>query len=354
MGRVNKNPRYVFFSYLAPDYSRTGVYLNSLSAESVGLEFVKITPGFIRSFIQIWKTVIETKDDTDVYVVNSPSHLIAFLLKTMSKKPIVLDAGWPLSDGIRFGQNRLIPMIKAYLIDLISFHSAKIVILESDSQIDFVNRKFFVKKSKLKKIFTGFDEKSNVLSPNSIPELKSIDTSLPVVMFRGSWNPESGLDILEAASHKLEKKSINLIVCTNIKESEFEFSKSTYFISRRLTNQEIRTIYEMSDIVIGQISKKRRLNRTIPHKAFEAGYFSKPYISGDNQGVRELYPKLDQVEYLLESTPESLINCILNLLHDETRMRNLGLNIKARYSEIASQEILGNEFYHLLAEQIRS
>ena len=354
MKRVTKNPRYMFFSYLTPDYSRTGVYLNSPSAESIDLKFVKITPGLIQSFIHIWKTVKESKDNIDVYVVNSPSHLIAFILKAISRKPIVLDAGWPLSDGIRFEDNSLIPRVKAYLIDLISFHSAKIVILESDRQIDFVNRKFLVNKSKLRKIFTGFDEKSYVLSSENIPELKSIDTSLPVVMFRGSWNPESGLNILEAASHEFEQKAMNLIICTNIKESEFQFSKSTYFISRRLTNREIRMIYEMSDIVIGQISNKPRLNRTIPHKAFEAGYFSKPYISGDNQGIRELYSDSDQVEYLPESNSESLINCISNLIHDETRLRNLGLNIKARYMEIASQEILGKEFHHLLAEQIRS
>jgi glycosyltransferase involved in cell wall biosynthesis len=96
------------------------------------------------------------------------------------------------------------------------------------------------------------------------------------------------------------------------------------------------------------------LNRTIPHKAFEAGYFSKPYISGDNQGVRELYSDPDQVEYLQETTPEALVNCISNLIDNETKMKHLGLNIKARYSEIASQETLGKEFYNLLAEQIRS
>jgi glycosyltransferase involved in cell wall biosynthesis len=173
-------------------------------------------------------------------------------------------------------------------------------------------------------------------------------------MFRGSWNPESGLNILEVASHELEKKSLNLIICTNAKEREFQFSKSTFFISRRLTNQEIRMMYEISDVVIGQISNNRRLNRTIPHKAFEAGYFSKPYISGDNQGVRELYPDPDHVVYLQENTPESLVNCISNLIDNETKMKHLGLNIKVRYGEIASQETLGKEFYHLLAEQIRS
>jgi glycosyltransferase involved in cell wall biosynthesis len=354
MERVIDNPKYMFFSYLPPDYSRTGVYLNSPAAESVNLDFVKITSGFVRSLIHIWKTVKETKNTVDVYVVNSPSHLIAFLLKTMTKKPIVLDAGWPLSDGIRFSNDRLIPRIKTYLIDLISFHSAKIVILESDRQIDFVNKKFLVHKTKLRKILTGFDERSYSLSPDSIPELKSVNTALPVVMFRGSWNPESGLNILEVASHELEKKSLNLIICTNAKEREFQFSKSTFFISRRLTNQEIRMMYEISDVVIGQISNNRRLNRTIPHKAFEAGYFSKPYISGDNQGVRELYPDPDHVVYLQETTPESLVNCISNLIDNETKMKHLGLNIKARYSEIASQETLGKEFYHLLAEQIRS
>jgi hypothetical protein len=48
------------------------------------------------------------------------------------------------------------------------------------------------------------------------------------------------------------------------------------------------------------------------------------------------------------------VNCISNLIDNETKMKHLGLNIKARYSEIASQETLGKEFYHLLAEQIRS
>ena len=353
MERLGKNPKYLFFSFLRPDYSRTGVYLNSSSADYAELEFVQIDAGFIRSFKHVWETLKTNKGQIDVFVVNSPSHLIAVMLRIITRKPVVLDAGWPLSDGIRSDSGHLLPRIRTYLIDLISFHSANLVILESDEQIHSVSEKFLIKKSKLRKIFTGFDENSYDEEPSLIPELKSMDTSLPTILFRGSWNPESGLRTIEAASKQLEKK-INLIICTNAKKNEFQFSKSTFFISRRLTNQEVRMLYENSDVVLGQISTKRRLAKTIPHKAFEAGFFSKPYISGDNQGLRELYPNTEQVEYLIECSPDSLSKSILNLINDEPKRRNLGARIKERYSEIASQEILGKEFFHLLSEQIRS
>jgi hypothetical protein len=84
------------------------------------------------------------------------------------------------------------------------------------------------------------------------------------------------------------------------------------------------------------------LSYTIPHKAFEAGFFAMPYVTTDSVGIRELYSSNSAV-LLTDNSGSNLASEILKL--KDSRLRSeLSKNINAVYKTKASQEVLNARF----------
>jgi hypothetical protein len=178
--------------------------------------------------------------------------------------------------------------------------------------------------------------------------LLDLDRTKPIVTFRGSINPESGLEIIGEMSNLAETKVFNLLVFTNRENPNHNFSPSTRVITRRLSVQELTKIYRMSDILIGQVSSNKRLNFTIPHKAFEAGYFEKAYISIDRPAIRELYGSNEAISSRKNFNAESLLRSILDLVNNTEKKKLLESYISREYREKANQELLGKRFIKII------
>ena len=61
------------------------------------------------------------------------------------------------------------------------------------------------------------------------------------------------------------------------------------WINRNLSDEELSFCYNHAKISIGQLSSYERVNRTIPHKAYEAGFFGLPYVSAPSKSLEELF-----------------------------------------------------------------
>jgi hypothetical protein len=346
-----KKQRVVCLSFYDKNYSRGSVYLNSNYVKFYEVFFVKIDTGLKASILMIYQVVKSEKHRNTIFVVLSPCHFLVPMIRLFWRGRIVLDAGWPLTDatisrGIK--PRKIWVMIKSLAIDLLSFHTASKVILESVAQSDRVAGLFRVDVKKISVLFTGFDESSISLGEMELPELADLDMTKPIVSFRGSTNPESGLEIIREMSKLSGTEEFNLLIFTNKENPGFEFSPGTQVITRRLSAQEMTKIYRMSDVLIGQISSNRRLNFTIPHKAFEAGYFEKAYISIDRPAIRELYVTSDAVSYSKNFDAKSLLWSILDLVNNVEKKKLFETHISREYREKASQELLGKRFIDLV------
>ncbi len=298
----------------------------------------------------IHQVVKNQKDLNTTFIVLSPSHALVLLIRLFWRGRIVLDAGWPLTDAtISRGINVRKPwaLIKSLAIDFLSFQLASKVFLESAAQSERVVQLFKVDARKISVLFTGFDETSGSLGEMELPELANLDTTKPIVTFRGSTNPESGLEIIGEMSKLAGTEVFNLLIFTNKENPDFDFSQSARVITRRLSLQELTKIYCMSDILIGQVSSNRRLNFTIPHKAFEAGYYAKAYISIDRPAIREMYASSEAVSYSRNFNAESLLRSILDLVKNTEKKMLLQSRISRDYREKANQELLGKRFIDL-------
>jgi glycosyltransferase involved in cell wall biosynthesis len=271
------------------------------------------------------------------------------ILKILSNKKIILDAGWSLTDGQLSRSNQIgdaIKLIRAYFIDLAAFHTADKVIVESNLQATRTMKLFRVSKKKIEVIFTGLDETAfhsfNTASDESgdlDQKLAMVDRSL-TVLFRGKINNESGFENILAAAAILERKVRFILVCGS-NDVDSELPSNIVHLSN-LTNMQMSVVYQKSDIALGQLSNHPRLRYTIPHKAFEAGFFAKPYITTDSSGIRELYNS-DSAILINDISGISLASEIMKLSDPGARLL-LRNNIQASYQKNASQKILNQKF----------
>jgi hypothetical protein len=105
-------------------------------------------------------------------------------------------------------------------------------------------------------------------------------------------------------------------------------------------------LYERANIALGQISLHPRLKYTIPHKAFEAGYFAKCYVTPRSKGILELFSR-ESVFTMHDTSVDCLVETIRELKDVQLR-RKYENRINEEYLQVSSQRILNENFEKLL------
>jgi hypothetical protein len=288
-----------------------------------------------------------------VLVIMSPSHKVTFLAKIITRGTIILDAGWPLSDGVisrGMTWRKISALINSYVLDYVSFHAADITLVESFAQARRVHRFFGLSKSRIKVSYTGVNENAFSEKLHASPTITDLKKKLDLnpkainVLFRGRINNESGIaTIIEAAG--LLIGDANFILLTGVDKILYELPSNCFTLSD-VTNAEMQEVYELADVALGQLSQHSRLSFTIPHKAFEAGFFGKCYLTSQSKGILEIYPPETALtlEYI---TANKIAEALLSLKDIKVR-RVYEQNIRTAYRRVASQELLNSKFELLL------
>lgn len=354
---MNLEYQVLFLSFVGPNYSRSSTILNANSEKFIK-QFQKVSPGIFSAFRDLYSNRKALRQ-ANCIVIMSPCHVLTPVVKMLSNRPIILDAGWALFDGQLSrggGRSKLLKFATIFVVDFLAFHSADFILMESQAQVQRSQRKFLLPKSKLHVSLTGLNENAFLKeNPHSdlIDEVKKklsiIDNEL-VVLFRGKINNESGFENISNAAIQLDNK-VSFIFLLGENDMPRLFSSNVVFVSG-VSDMEMRQIYELADISLGQISHHPRLSYTIPHKAFEAGFFSTPYISAENAGIREFLDSDDAV-FINEPLTEGLVDAI-NLLSDLEVRSGYAAKINKSYRERAAQSLINVKFETLLESIISS
>ena len=340
----------IFLTIGEPGYSRSWTYFNGARKLGANVEFIKIESNALtKQFLTLRKSLSRE----NVYVVMSPSQYLVPFVRIFLGRKVILDAGWSLFEGTvlarkRFGLFGLLAL-KTYLIDFISSHLATKVVVESKNQASFYSKIFLVNRKKIAVLYTGVDEES-LKKPFSQIQLPDFFNNSKIVLFRGKYNRESGIETIAAATKLLNSEDVTFwIFCPGL-PTHIEFSKHTYVNRTYVQAQsDFSTIYKSAQVTVGQMSEDRRLSRTIPHKAFESAYLSKPYITAGNSGIKELFA--DQLEIICTRAGDAqdLAIKIGYLLDNPGTAKLIGENMNLKYRNSCSQEILARAFLKLVA-----
>jgi hypothetical protein len=276
--------------------------------------------------------------------VGSPCSILAIICRAAwPQANIIYDSGWPLIDGL-LSRNyslivKLFSYVKIYVVDFLAYKFSNLVSVESESQKNNTQRKFFVRKSKVFVSYTGFNEEA----VNSLNTKATEFTKNPKqIIFRGKYNLESGLDFFAKASFFLNPEIRAIVVSTNL-PSEQKFSPNVEIISERLSDLDLAQQYKNSAISLGQLGNSHRTTRTIPHKFYESIYFEVPYLTRKSAGIKELLPNDDQVIFFENETPAEFANLISEHLSNTQALSSRAEKAKAIYiSKFSQSQIVDN------------
>ena len=357
-----KKKQLIFLSFYDENYSRSSVLLN---ADDVRFQkiYYRLSNNSISAIREFKKIVKAHKGQIVAVVVMSPSHKVVPVIRIFCRYPLILDAGWPLTDGsvsrrgseFRWLPKTIINYLKLLLIDCLSFRLADLVLVETLEQRKRMNNKLLFQGANLKVSFTGFNEQGQVLNPNKAASKFSNNHEFKIsrtrILFRGKINLESGFNNIVQA-FKLLSDSFEILYVVNHIPHNHVLLPNEEFITD-FVNSDLTSIYNRADICIGQVSSHQRLGVTIPHKAFEAAYFSKPYISADSAGIRE-FASDEDVLFLDSTAPEAISEAIIKIASNPKLKHQLEKNFRAKYEKLASQGALLSQFEEFVTELTQS
>lgn len=329
----------LFLSLEGNKYSRTRNFFNGLKTLGQSTFWFEINrKHIIRDLMALKK---EYCNKSIVLIVSSPSQiLVPFVCFVFRSKP-VLDAGWPLIDGVVSSRQEFgffgSRFIKTYLTDILAFHLCRFVFLESNEQIEYCVRTFLLKRRKVEVLFTGCDESRFEKSNCDAGERNREKT----ILFRGGNQVEAGLEVIARATSEMSSyfEGVKVLVITNRVDGRLNFGKSVELKLGHLPDLEISKAYQTALIALGQLSKHPRLKRTIPHKFFEAAYFGLPYLSAETPFMNRCRDN-GAVQTFSSCSPSQFVEAIHTLVSDEKKRDLLSRNIKKLYEEEFSQRSL--------------
>lgn len=323
---------------------RSDIYYNYLKNNYKNLKFVKMDQNnLIHSFIQL-RTA---SNRNDVFVVMCPSHYLVPFARFFLGKNTYLDAGWSLFEGSVIARRDFgflgHKVVKAYLIDFAAARLAKKIFLESIEQKKFYSSLFFIRSHKCEVIYTGVDEKKFQITSNR-DELPDLYGNSQIVLFRGKYTVEAGIDTLAAATIALESKRITFWVLSPGLPRNIEFGKNAVVIRNFVRSQQrLVSAYKHASLTLGQLSNHTRLKRTIPHKAFESAYMSKPYLTARTNGILEIFNEGREVLCFNPSDSTDLQSKIIDFFNHPEKFACIGHNMKKKYDTKLNQAYLSSE-----------
>jgi glycosyltransferase involved in cell wall biosynthesis len=343
----------VFLTIEGPGYSRSWHYYSGIRKMGIDAKFVKIDSNKLFSeYLKLRKKF--SRDE--IFVIMSPSHYLTVYTRIFLGKNIVLDAGWSLFEATVLTRRIFGPfghiLFKAYLIDFFSSRIAKKIILESKLQQDFYCKLLGLKRKKTYVLPTGVDEEIFSQTQANL-ELPNFFDNSKIVLFRGKYNEESGIETLANATQLLKSEDITFwIFCPGMPEyisfSEFAYVNSDYIESKSL----FPSIYSLAQITIGQLSSNKRLSRTIPHKAFESAFMSKTYITARQAGIKELFLENEEILCIRPSDSRDLADKIKKLFENPELLKKFGCNMNIKYQKSFSQKTLAYSFMKILLDRM--
>jgi len=342
-----------YFGIYNPELARNKIFITGLKENGVEvIECYDHSRGllkYINLFIKHWKI----RKEYGVMIVGYGGYMITPLAKLLTRKPIIFDAFFTLHEQMVLsrdpGLKYSLKSIYIRLKDRIAIIFSDLVLVETENQKKYFIKKFKLNESNCRRLYTGAD------NSDFYPDENIKKEPIFTVLFRGRLMPEAGVKHVLAAARILKEENINFnIIGYGILENEArdliaKYSlTNTKLISKWLENSELRKKIQESHVSLGQFEDHERLQRTIPHKAYESLAMKIPYITGDTLAASEFF--VDRVNCLKVALadPENLADKILELKNDSEFMKKISENGYELYKKEFSPVVLGSQLKNII------
>ncbi len=298
-------------------------------------------------------------ENHDVVIVGYNGYFdipLAKLLTKIRKKPLIFTPVFPLYETLvedrKYVNKTSIKSKIIHFIDEISCRLADLIIIETDSYIDYYCEEFKIPREKYFKIPLGADE-TNFFQRQQKVQKK--DPNLLKLLFYGKFIPLQGISYIIKAAKILEKN----------KDVEFEIigsgqlSNNIRNLAAKLDNKNIKFIDWINyrelpehildaDVCLGIFGSTPKAQRGVPIKVYEALAMKKPVITGDTPASREVFTHKVNAILCEIGNPEALVESIILLKENRELRANIAESGYKLYQKIFSSEQIASRLERAL------
>ena len=292
----------------------------------------------------------------DLMLVGYTGHFdipIAKLLSLLRRKPLVFDFFWSMycsfvEDRKLFKKGSLISnMLKS--IDRFSCKVSNLLLLDTQTHIEYTSKTLNVDKEKFKRIWVGADE--SIFYP-----IKRKERTGFTVLFFGTFIPLQGIKTILRSARILERQRIKFRI---IGKGQLSTEVKKLAKTLRLKNcdfidwvpmEDLPTEISNADVCLGIFGSSMKADSVIPNKVFDSIACNKSCITEDSLAIREIFTDKKDIFLVPAADEESLSRAILTLknnnsLRDEIAQHGYNLFLK-HFSTFA----IGYQMINLIKE----
>jgi|TARA_Y100000310_G_scaffold214702_1_gene215626 glycosyltransferase involved in cell wall biosynthesis len=327
-----------YFGIYKPKWARDTVLLNGLSEHGVETIYCTDSAKGFRKFPNLIKKHRKLRDKYDFILVGYLSNIVVPLARIISRKKVVYNALTSMYEGSVLDRGKFSifsPMRYAiWIMDFLAFHSAHIVLVETEEQLKFISKMFFVPKRKLLQTWIG------ALNDSFHPDSGIKKRDKFTVVFRGWFLPATGMEHVLEAAKKLPDVQFLLIgrgMLKGLVKDEIKDLSNVELITEFVSDDVLREKMLSSHVMLGQFGSHPRMDRTVQNKTFEALALGMPYITRDSKSNRELLTNGLNCLYTTKDKGD-LVSKILKLKGDEYLRNKLAENARKLHVEILTEK----------------
>lgn len=295
------------------------------------------------------------RKEIDIIFAGYESPQIVVFLSFFCRKKIIYNAFCSVYERLivsrKLAKKISFKSIYYWLLDFLACHLAYVTMLETERQVQYFEKLFKVSAKKLYRALIGVDDKKFFYNP----QIKKFERF--TVLFRGRLLPEAGGDLVVRAAKILERELIDFLMLANGMElgsvqkivSEL-CPKNLKLVTEYLPDEKLLEIMQKSHLSLGQLSDHPRLQRTIPHKAYESLALCLPYLTARNPGVMELFKEGETCLAFAPNNPKDLADKILWAYEHQEELKKISENGYALFqNDLTSKKLVEKLLQNLLA-----
>lgn len=340
------------------NYSVDGVYIKGLRKNSVEVfDYSLYGMKGLNLHIEAIKLCFKHFKDVDYVFVGYDSPKIIISIWPFCRKKIIYNALCSVYERLivsrGLAQAKSVKGYYYWLLDFLACRFSSLVMLESEHQIQYFQKLFKLPREKFYLARIGVDDE--VFFPkHGIEKFKEF-----TVLFRGRLLPEAGGEYAVKAAKTLELYPIQFLMIANGMEllkvqslvSELK-PKNLKLITEFLPDDELLMTMQKCHVSLGQLSNHERLERTIPHKAYESLSLRLPYLTARNPGVMELLKENETCLAFAPSDENDLAKKILWAKEHPQELERVAQNGYELFKNHLTCQKLGEKLLNQLLNQI--
>ena len=343
----------LYFGIYNPDYARNRVLIKGLKQNGVEVKECRDNSKGPLKSINLFFKYLRFIGTFDAVIVGFPGQEVMFLARFLTRKPIIFDAFTSHFGGYILDRRYYPPesfRAKYYrFLDKWSCKLADLVLLDTNTHIDFFVREFGLSKKKFRRVFVGTD--SSVFYPRQ--QLRTSNHFQ--IHFHGNYIPLQGVQYIIQAAKLLEGENIqfNLIGRGQTFEEDRGLAeklelKNINFIDS-VPYEKLPDYIADADLCLGIFGDSPKTGLVIPNKVFEAMAMAKPIITADTPAVRELFTDRENIFLCRRADPRELADAILQLKQNNELRRSISNGAYKLFKSRASEGVIGAELARIIS-----